>query len=44
MTGELQNALGLHDLGYHAVFGDLDDPRTTNVSGWMQRPWWWSEQ
>ena len=28
VTGELQNALGLHDLGYHAVFGDLDDPRT----------------
>jgi Trk K+ transport system NAD-binding subunit len=28
VTGELQNALDLHDLGYHAVFGDLDDPRT----------------
>ena len=28
VTGELQNALDLHDLGFHAVFGDLDDPRT----------------
>ncbi len=28
VIGELQNALDLHDLGYHAVFGDLDDPRT----------------
>jgi Trk K+ transport system NAD-binding subunit len=28
VIGELQGALELHDLGYHAVFGDLDDPRT----------------
>jgi Trk K+ transport system NAD-binding subunit len=28
VIGELQGALDLHDLGYHAVFGDLDDPRT----------------
>ncbi len=28
VTGELQNALDLHDLGFHSVFGDLDDPRT----------------
>jgi Trk K+ transport system NAD-binding subunit len=28
VTGELQHAMDLHDLGYHVIFGDLDDPRT----------------
>lgn len=28
VTPELQNALDLHDLGYHVVVGELDDPRT----------------
>lgn len=28
VTGELQKALDLNDLGYHVVFGDLDDPQT----------------
>jgi Trk K+ transport system NAD-binding subunit len=28
VTSELQNALDLHDLGYHVVVGELDDPQT----------------
>jgi len=28
VTGELQHALDLHDLGYRVVYSDLDDPRT----------------
>lgn len=28
VTGELQNALDLHDLGFKVVVGELDDPRT----------------
>ncbi|MEZ4551433.1 MAG: hypothetical protein R2874_13425 [Desulfobacterales bacterium] len=41
VTGELQNALGLHDLGYHAVF-EIWMIRTYERVRVMPRPWWWS--
>ncbi len=33
VTPELQHALDLHDIGYHVVVGELDDPRTYSRLG-----------
>jgi voltage-gated potassium channel len=34
LASDLTNALRLHDLGYHVMLGDLDNPETYRRAGW----------